>query len=88
MMTEHARARCQQRAIPSATLDALIAYGECRRRAGADIYYLTRESRARLAKALGASDYRRVEKSLNSYIVLGDDGCVVTAARRRKRLKF
>lgn len=88
MLTEHARVRCQQRAIPTATLEALMAYGECRRRAGADIYYLDRQSRSRLSKALGSERYRRLEKSLNSYLVVGDDGSVVTAARRRRRLKF
>lgn len=88
MYTAHARVRCQQRSIKSEAVDALLAYGERKRHHGADIYYLTRRTRARVATALGPERYRRLERCLDAYLVVSDDGALVTAARRRTRLKF
>lgn len=87
MYTVHAQTRCQQRSISSEVVDALLAYGERRRHDGADVYYLTKAARSRVAGALGTR-YRRIERALNSYIVVSDDGQVITAARRYCRLKF
>jgi hypothetical protein len=87
MYTAHAQARCQQRSISSEVVDALLSYGERRRHQGADVYYLTKAARTRAAGALGTR-YQRMEKALNSYIVVGDDGQVITAGHRYRRLKF
>lgn len=87
-MTNHAQARLQQRAIPEEAVDALLAYGERRRRHGADIYFLNKRSRDRVAQALGKQRYRRIERALNSYLVIADDGALITAAHRHQRLKF
>ena len=87
MYTAHATARCQQRSISSDVVETLLAYGEWRRHAGADVYYLTRRSRSRARAALG-DRYRKLERSLNAYLVMSDDGALVTAARRYRRLKF
>lgn len=87
MYSTHASARCQQRSIPTDAVDALLAYGETHRHRGADVYYLTKRARSRVATALGER-YRSLEKALNSYVVVGDDGTVVTAGRRYRRLKF
>lgn len=87
MYTAHAQARCQQRSISSEIVDTLLAYGERRRHDGADVYYLTKAARSRLCGALG-THYRRIEKALNSYVVVSDDGQVITAGRRYRRLKF
>lgn len=87
MYTAHAIARCKQRSISAEVVDALLSYGEVKRHAGADIYYLTKAARQRAAAALGEG-YRRVEKSLNSYLVLADNGQMITAGRRYRSLKF
>ena len=87
MYTAHAIARCQQRSISTEAVDALMAYGEIKRHKGADVYYLNKNSRARAAKALGGR-YLAIEKALNSYVVVADDGAIITAAKRRQRLKF
>jgi hypothetical protein len=87
MYTYHAQARCQQRSISAEAVDALMAYGERKRHRGADVYFLSKRSRSRAAGALGAR-YRRLEKALNSYVVVGDDGAIITAAKRHHRLKF
>jgi hypothetical protein len=87
MYTIHAQTRCQQRAISPEVVDTLLAYGQSKRHAGADIYFLDKRARTRAAAALGER-YKRMEKRLNSYLVVSDDGQLITAARRRTRLKF
>lgn len=87
MFTAHAIARCQQRSIPADAVDALLTYGDTKRHKGADVYYLTKNSRARAATALGRR-YQALQKALDSYVVVSDDGAILTAAKRRQRLKF
>jgi hypothetical protein len=87
MLTAHAQRRSQQRSISSDVIDALLSYGERQRHQGADVYYLTKSARRRCAGALG-DRYRRLEKRLDSYVVVSDDGTVITVARRLQRLKF
>lgn len=87
-MTHHAEARIQQRGIPYAAVDAILSYGRRRRHRGADVYFLDKQSRGRMAQALGSKVYSKLERSLNSYLVVSDDGAVITAAHRLGRLKF
>ena len=88
MYTAHAQARLQQRAIPGEAVDTLLAYGERRRHRGADVYYLSKAARSRVAGALGKEHYNRLSRSLNTYLVVSDDGHLITAAHRCRRLKF
>ena len=87
MYSSHAALRCQQRSIPSDAIDALVAYGDRKRHRGADVYYLTKASRSRVSRALGER-YCRLERALDAYVVVGDDGTIITAAKRLQRLKF
>lgn len=87
-ISAHARARQQQRAISHDAVQALLAYGECRRRGGADVFFLTKKSRSRIIAAMGKDHSSRLERSLDCYLVVSDDGCLVTAAHRQRRLKF
>ena len=88
MNTAHAQARLQQRAIPEEAVDILLAYGERRRRGGADVYFLTRSARQRCQVALGRKAYNKLSRSLDTYLVMSDDGQLITAAHRHHRLKF
>jgi len=87
MYTQHAMIRCQQRALTPEVVDTILTYGEQMRHQGADIYFMDHRSRARAASAVGTRKFRKIEKRLNSYVVVSDDGRVITAARRIKRLK-
>lgn len=87
-MTHHAEARVQQRGIPYAAIDAILAYGCRKRHQGADVFFLDRRSRSRMANTLGRSEYAKIERSLNSYVVVSDEGVIITAAHRKQRLKF
>lgn len=87
-MTQHAQTRIQQRGIPSSAVDAILAFGCRKRHHGADVYFLDRQSRSRVANSLGRKQYAKIERSLDSYLVVSDDGAIITAAHRKQRLKF
>lgn len=87
-LTKHARQRIQQRGISTEAVDAIIAYGALKRHRGADIYYLDKKSRRRLAGAFGRERYSRLERAPDSYVVVSNDGAIVTAAHRLRRMKF
>lgn len=88
MFTHHAQARMQQRSIPMSAVDALMEYGEARRHHGADVIFLTKRGRSRLQKACERQVFLKLEKALDAYLVVGDDGAVITAGHRHHRLKF
>lgn len=88
MYTRHAQTRCQQRGIRSEVVDALMAFGRRRTRHGADVYFMDRTARERARADLGRVAFSRISDRLDAYLVVSDDGRVITAAKRFKRLKF
>lgn len=87
-MTLHATARLQQRAVPSLVMSLLLDYGSTMQHAGAEVIYVDKKARRRLREAVGGNrNLSVVERWLNSYVVLGEGGRVVTVARRTKRLR-
>ncbi len=88
MFTHHAQARMQQRSIPMSAIDVLMEYGEARRHHGADVFFLTKKSRGRVLKDFGKSAFLKLEKALDAYLVVGDDGTLITTGHRHHRLKF
>jgi hypothetical protein len=83
----HAATRCAQRAIPPQALELLLDYGACARSRGADSYFLDQAGRRRLKRDLGEQGFRRVERWLDAYAVVADDGRIITAAWRTRRLR-
>lgn len=49
---------------------------------------MTKKARNRLRWELGREFYQAVEKKLNCYVVVSDDGSVVTVGRRLIKMKF
>jgi hypothetical protein len=86
MYTRHAQTRCQQRAIRPEVVDAILEYGCQKRRHGADIYFMDGSSRKRARSELGRREYAKIEGRLDRYLILGNDGQIVTAAIRLRRL--
>lgn len=85
-LTAHARARLQQRGIPPAALDVLLAYGqEAHDHRGCRIVRFDKRSRRRAAQALGPARYRDLEPHLDAYAVVGSDDRVVTVGHRLGR---
>ena len=83
----HAQIRKQQRAVPQIIVEWLQDYGCVTRKEGADVYYLDKKSRRKLKKDIGSVPYRRMEDLLDAYVVIADDGSIVTVGWRYKRLK-
>lgn len=88
MYTQHASVRCQQRGISPEVVDVLLNYGSRKQRHGAEICFMDHRSRRRALDAMGRARFARVADHLNSYLVVADDGSIVTAAPRLHRLKF
>lgn len=86
-LSAHASARMRQRGIQGEVVDALFNYGRCERSHGADVYFMDRRTRERVREALGPKNFARLEKSLDTYLVVGADGTLVTTARRLRRFR-
>ena len=87
-LTQHAAARMQQRGINSQIVDYLMLCGtEIHDHHGATILYFDKQARQRLQKQFGSDRYRKVERQLDAYAVLGDDGAVRTVGHRVKRIR-
>lgn len=86
--TTHGLARSRQRRIPAEAIQVLLDFGLERRRGGANVIFLDRAARQMAQKKLGECDFARIERKLNAYVVVSDDGKIITVSHRRKRLKF
>lgn len=84
--TSHAEARAQQRGIPPFIVDVVVDNGHCKRRHGADVYFLDKQGRKKVKKILGTQIYRRLKDFLDAYVVISDDGQVITCGHHLKRL--
>jgi hypothetical protein len=83
----HGAARSAQRVIPLRAVDLLLEYGICTRSRGADRYFFDQAGRRRLQQDLGDLRFREVERWLDIYAVVADDGTIITVAWRTRRLR-
>ena len=85
-LTHHARARMQQRGIPFAALDVLLAYGrEAHDHRGCRIVRFDKRSRRRAARELRGTSFPRLERCFDTYAVVGPDDAVITVGHRTRR---
>lgn len=83
-LTEHARTRMQQRAIPPAVVEALLAYGEEEHdHHGGSILYFNKAARQRLERERRIRD---LERYLDAYAVVAGTGEIITVGHRDKRI--
>ena len=83
IFTDHARARMQQRGIPSAAVEALLEFGSAShlRSKGRELVYFDKAARAGLAKVNPVAD-----RLARTYAILGSDGTVITVGHRYRRI--
>ena len=88
MLTKHAVTRCQQRGIPAEVVDVLLTFGRRRFRHGAEVCFMDQLGRRQAEKTLGRPRFAQIADKLNSYVVVSDEGRLITAAPRCRRFKF
>jgi NAD kinase len=86
-LSRHAAKRSKERSVPPFIIGLLIDYGRVVRRKGAAVYFFDKRSRKTLKKEMGSLVYERLDDLFDNYVVVGDDGAVVTTAHRTKRMK-
>ena len=94
VLTDHARARMQQRGISAAALDALLDFGRARPAGnGCEIVFFDKKARRRLAVGSGPGSEKRSATTIShltpnfrSYAILGSDGKVITVGHRTRRI--
>lgn len=87
-ITLHAQRRLQQRGIPAEALNLLLDFGQEKHVGrGCTAFAMDHAARWRARQMLGDMAFRRLEPHLNAYVVLAEDGAVVTAAHRYRRIK-
>jgi metal-responsive CopG/Arc/MetJ family transcriptional regulator len=84
--TRHAVHRCQKRAIPQAAVDLVMQFGRIQRHKHGDIYSLDKKSKNYVRSYLGHAIFKSIEYCLGIYVVVGDNGRIITVARRLTRL--
>ena len=85
--TAHAIARAQQRTIPPLIVDWLMDYGHVTRHKGGDVYHFDKAARRTLRSRIGSLPYKRLADLLDAYVVISDDGEVITVGKRLKHFK-
>ncbi len=86
-LTNHARKRIQQRAIPPIIVEMLERFGARERCGQAECLYFDKAARKRLCEYFGgARSMKLLEAWLDTSAVIGDDGAVVTVEHRYKRI--
>lgn len=84
-LSRHGRTRLQQRGIAIEQVLTVLDYGREQRAHGASRFFLDRRSRERLAVEIPAA--LRSLRTLDIHVVLSDEGALITAAHRTKRIR-
>ncbi len=86
-LTQHAVTRMQQRGIKAQTVEMLFHCGAKEHdHRGATILYFDKRSRQRLSHQYGAEQLKKIERQLDAYAVIADNGAVVSVGHRTKRI--
>src|SRR5262245_6404122 len=86
-LSQHARARMQQRGISPAALACLLDYGrEAHDHHGAVTVYFDKAARRRLERDADSITRKEIARLQRLYAVLGGDGAVMTVGHRYRRI--
>src|SRR5690606_14013486 len=80
--TTHFQIRTKQRGLSRIVIDALVRYGEsrlCHR--GVDSLIFTKRALDEIRSDCGPHVFRMCEKKRNAYIIMSEDGVLITVAR-------
>ncbi|ADE13967.1 conserved hypothetical protein [Nitrosococcus halophilus Nc 4] len=85
-LTKHAQNRMQQRGIPPLAVELLMAYGRIEYQNGSQLLYFDNRSFKRVCKKLDAAR-KNIEQLAKAYLVIGENGQVITTSHRTKQIK-
>lgn len=86
-LSQHAACRMQQRGIKPETMEILLEYGSKEHdHHGSTILYFDKPARQRLLHQYGSDQYRKIERQLDAYAVVAENGSVITVGHRTKRI--
>lgn len=84
--TKHFDTRFQQRGLNQTVVEALFCYGIGRKtRDGAESISFTKSVLREIRNGLGSDTFKMCEKLKNAYVVVSDDGALITVARSHRR---
>ena len=87
MLSNHAKNRMQQRAIPPLIVDLLYRYGREQQQCGSTVLFFDKQSRKRVRKAL-EDVTSRFDKLSDAYLIEADGGdTAITVGHRLRRFK-
>jgi len=84
-LTEHASARANQRGVPKAIIETIFMFGSERYAPGGAVRLTLDDASICLAADGSARRQLQLERYRDTYLVVGDEGHVVTVARKRRR---
>jgi hypothetical protein len=84
-LTEHARARSTQRSIPAEIVKTIFFFGTQRPAPGKAVRIMLDKTSIALAADGSARKRSKLERYRGAYLVVGDEGRIVTAAWRNRR---
>lgn len=85
--TKHSKLRAKQRGIKSRVIEVLFCYGVTRRtRDGAESLSFTKEVLAEIKADLGPRIFKMCGKLKNAYIVVSNEGTLITAAHSYRKV--
>ena len=88
-LSTHAAERAQQRGIRCKQLQALLDYGTSKiRHGGCEVVFMDKTARDRARSTLSRTAFAQLEPAFDTYLVLADDGTIVTCAHRTKKLRL
>ena len=88
-LTTHAQQRMQQRGISRETVDYVLTYGRVSHdNHGGRVVWLDKHSRLRMEQVEGRRLLRRLDKSLNAYVITDGEGRVLTVGHRYRRIRI
>lgn len=83
--TIHAETRLQQRGIPPMVIDLLMQFGSASRCGGAERLMFDKSALKRLRRHLGRDrGLKLIDRWLNVYAVIGDNGQLITTAHKHR----
>lgn len=86
--THHAKQRMQQRGIDATTVDYLLEFGSERYAKGdASIVYFTKMQKNQIMANLEKASRAKLENQLNTHLIIGEDGKIVTVGHLTRRLR-